>query len=90
MALKHKPSNTMSAKPSCHPCYISLDHEVDEATEATEPDPTDTEGNDPVDAHAAYEETKVLGDADREVSAHYSPTVSQVYLTLYKGHRHKV
>ena len=64
MALKRKPSNTTSAKPSCRPCYVSPDHEVDEATEATEPDPTDTEGDDPVDAYAAYEETKVLGDAD--------------------------
>jgi hypothetical protein len=64
MALKRKPSNTTSAKPSCRPHYISLDHEADEAIEATEPDPTDTEGDNPVDAHAAYEETKALGDAD--------------------------
>jgi hypothetical protein len=64
MALKHKPSNTTSAKPSYCLCYISPDHEADEATEATEPDPTDTEGDDPIDAHAAYEETKALGDAD--------------------------
>jgi hypothetical protein len=64
IALKHKPSNTTSTKPSCCPCYISPDHEADEATEATEPAPTDTEGNDPVDAHTAYEETKALSDAD--------------------------
>ena len=90
VALKRKPSNTMSAKPSCCPCYISPNHEADEATEATEPDPTDTEGNDPIDAYAAYEETKALSDADQEVSAHYSPTVPQVYLTLCKGHGHEV
>jgi hypothetical protein len=69
MALKCKPSNPAPDKPSCHPCHASPDHEVDEATE---PDLTNSEDNDPVDPDAAYEETKALGDADRDVSVHYS------------------
>ena len=69
MALKRKPSNPAPDKPSCRPRHASPDHEVDEATE---PDLTDSEDDDPVNPDAAYEETKALGDADREVSTHYS------------------
>jgi hypothetical protein len=71
MALKCKSSNTGASKPSCHPCYTFPDHKEDEATE---PDSTDADGedNDLVDADAAYKETKVLGDADHEVSVHAS------------------
>ncbi|SRR6266851_4272199 len=69
MALKRKPSNLAPDKPSCHPRHASPDHEVDEATE---PDLTNSEDNDPVDPDTAYEETKALGDADRDVSVRYS------------------
>ena len=69
MALKRKPSNTAVAKPSCRPHHVSPDCEEDKATE---PDLTDSEDDDnPVDPVTAYEETKALGDADREVSAPY-------------------
>jgi len=71
MALKRKPSNQATEKPSCRPHYASLDHEEDEATE---PDLSDTEDDEPIDPNAAYEETKALGDADQEVSAHATPT----------------
>jgi len=69
MALKHKPSNTATAKPSCHPHHDSLDHEEDKATE---PELTDTDDDNPIDLDTAYKETKALGDADHEVSAHNS------------------
>ena len=68
MALKCKPSNTAVAKPSCRPHHVSPDREEDKATE---PDLTDSEDDNPVDPVTAYEETKVLGDADCEVSAPY-------------------
>ena len=67
MAHKRKASNTAASKPSCHPHHPSPDDEKDKATE---PDPTDSVDDDLVDPDAAYKETKVLGDADREVSAH--------------------
>ena len=51
---------------------MSLDQEEDEATE---PDPIDTEDNKPVNPDMAYEETKALSEADREVSAHYSSNI---------------
>jgi hypothetical protein len=68
MALKCKPSNTAAAKPPCRPRHVSPDREEDMATE---PDLTDSEDDNPVDPVIAYEETKALGDADREVSAPY-------------------
>jgi len=68
MALKRKPSNTATGKPSSHPCYASPDHKEDEATE---PDLINSEDDNPVNLVTAYEETKVLGDADCEVSAPY-------------------
>ena len=68
MAHKRKPSNTAVAKPPCRPCHVSPDREEDMATE---PDLTDSEDDNPVDPVIAYEETKALGDADREVSAPY-------------------
>ena len=61
MALKCKPSNPSTEKPSCHPCYTSLDHAEDKATE---PDLSNTKDNEPIDPDAAYKETKALGDAD--------------------------
>jgi hypothetical protein len=68
MAHKRKPSNTAPApaKPSCRPRHDSPDHEEDEATE---PELTDPDNDNPADRDTAYEETKALGDADREVSA---------------------
>ena len=72
MALKRKSSNTGAGKPSSRPRHASLDHEEDEATE---PDPMDGEDDNLVDPDAAYEETKALGDADREVSVHTSPVM---------------
>jgi hypothetical protein len=68
MALKHKPSNTVVAKPTCYPRHVSLDCEKDMATE---PDLTNSKDNNPVNLVTAYEKTKVLGDADHEVSALY-------------------
>jgi hypothetical protein len=70
MALKCKPSNPATEKPSSRPRYTSPDHEEDEATE---PGLSDTEDDEPIDPDAAYEETKALGDADREVSARATP-----------------
>ena len=72
MALKRKSSNTEAGKPSSHPRHASPDHEEDEATE---PDPMDGEDDNLVDPDAAYEETKALGDADREVSVHTNPVM---------------
>jgi hypothetical protein len=71
MALKRKPSNPATEKPSCRACYTSPGHEEDE--EATEPDLSDTEDDEPIEPEAAYEETKALGDADREVSTRATP-----------------
>jgi hypothetical protein len=67
MNLKRKPSNMATGKPS-RPRHTSPDREEDDETE---PDPTDPEDDDPVKPDIAYEETKALGDADREVSPHY-------------------
>jgi hypothetical protein len=64
---KRKPSDTATGKP-CRPRHTSPVREEDDATE---PNPTDTEDEDPVDPDIAYEETRALGDADREVSLHY-------------------
>ena len=83
MALKRKPSNQATGKSSCQPHHASLDHKEDEATE---PDPTDLDDEDPVDPDTAYEETKALGDADHEVSVRKSSYF--FYLTLCKGHGH--
>jgi hypothetical protein len=69
MALKHKPSITAMAKPSCHPHHDSPDREEDKATE---PELTDTDDDNSVNPDAAYKETKALGDADCEVSTHIS------------------
>ena len=69
MALKRKPSKQATGKSSCRPRHASLDHEEDEATE---PNPTNIDDEDPVDPDAVYEETKALGDADHEVSARKS------------------
>lgn len=63
MALKRKPSNDAIGNPSRRARRASPEHEE----EATEPDPTDTEDEDPLDPGVAYQETKALGDADREV-----------------------
>ena len=63
---KRKPSDTATGKPR-RPCYTSPVREEDDATE---PNPTDTEDEDPVNPDIAYEETRALGDADREVSPH--------------------
>ena len=64
---KRKPSDTATSKP-CHPRHTSP---VCEEDNATEPNPTNTEDKDPVDPDIAYEETRALGNADREVSLHY-------------------
>ena len=72
MALKCKSSNTGPAKPPCHPHHTSPDQEEDEATE---PDPIDTEDDEPVDPDMAYEETKALSEADYNVSVHYSSNI---------------
>ena len=63
---KRKPSDTATGKP-CRPRYTSPVREEDDATE---PNSTDTEDEDPVNPDIAYEETRALGDADREVSPH--------------------
>ena len=81
MALKCKLSNTATANPSCCAHQASPGHKEDKATE---PEPTNTEDDDPVDPEVAYEEMKALGDADHEVCVHCSSWVS--YLTLCKGH----
>ena len=70
MNLKCKPSNTATGK-LCRPHHTSPVREDDDATEATEPNPTNTEDKDPVNPDIAYEETRALGDADCEVSLHY-------------------
>src|SRR6266851_5470227 len=57
MALKCKPSNPAPNKPSCCPHHASPDHKVDEATE---PDLTDSEDDNPVNPDTMYEETKAL------------------------------
>ena len=88
MALKRKSSNTGAGKPSSHPCYVSPDHEEDEAIECDTMDGEESEDNDAVDPDAAYQETKALGDADHEVCAHAS--LLFFYLTLCKGHAHEV
>ena len=82
MALKRKPSNTATGKPSSRPRHASPDHEEDEATE---PDLIDSEDDNPVDPVTAYEETKALADADREVSVHCSSLVPLTYWTLAKA-----
>ena len=64
--LKRKPSSSATRKP-CRPCLTSPVHEEDDAI-ASEPDPTDTEDDNPINPDIAYEETKALGDADCEVS----------------------
>ena len=66
MNLKRKPSSSATRKP-CHPRLTSPLHEEDDAI-ASEPDPTNTEDNNPINPDIAYEETKALGDTDREVS----------------------
>jgi len=66
MNLKHKPSSSATRKP-CHPHLTSPLHKEDDAI-ASEPDPTDTEDNNPINPDIAYEETKALGDADHKVS----------------------
>ena len=93
MTLKCKASNTGSTNPSRRRCQASPESESEEATEPDptptdtedEPDPTDIEDDDEdlIDPNTAYEESKVLGDADREVRVHffsYGPS-----LTLYKA-----
>ena len=78
MTLKRKASDT-GTNPSRRHRQASPEYEEEEATEP-DPTPTDTEGEpdpidsdiedddeDLVDSDAAYEETKALGDADREV-----------------------
>ena len=88
MALKRKPSNTAIGKCPCCPCLVSLeglDHDEDEATD---PNPTDTDNDEPVDPEAVYKETKALGDADCEVSV--CKSFYCFYLTLCKGYAHKV
>jgi hypothetical protein len=85
MALKRKPSKQATGKSSCRPRHASPDHEEDKATE---PDPTDIDDKDPVNPDTAYEETKALSDADREVSVRKSSYF--FYLTLCKGHGHEV
>ena len=72
MALKRKSSNSATAKPSCRRRHDSPDHEEAKATEPELTDSADSDDDNPVDPDAAYEETKALGDADREVSAHNS------------------
>jgi hypothetical protein len=69
MALKCKPSNPAPDKPSCCPHHASSDYEVNKATE---PDLTNSEDDDSVNPDTTYEETKALGDADHDISAHYS------------------
>ena len=66
MNLKRKPSSSATRKP-CRPRLTSPVHEEDDAI-ASELDPTDTEDDNPINPDIAYEETKALGDADREVS----------------------
>jgi len=72
MALKRKSSNTGAGKPSSCPRYVSPDHEEDKATEHDPMDGEESEDDAAVDPDTAYQETKALGDADREVHAHAS------------------
>jgi hypothetical protein len=64
---KHKPSNTATGK-LCHPCHTSP---VCEEDDVTEPNPTNTEDEDPVNPDITYKKTRALGNADCEVSLHY-------------------
>ena len=73
MNVKRKPSSSATRKP-CRPHLTSPVHEEDDAI-ASEPDPTDTEDNNPINPDIAYEETKALSDADREVSLSPASTV---------------
>ena len=68
MALKRKPSNDAIGNPSCCACQASPGHKE----EATEPDPTNTEDEEPVDLGVAYQEMKALSNADHEVCVHHS------------------
>ena len=79
MTLKRKVCDTASTNPSHHHCQASPGYEEEEATEPDptptdikdEPDPTDLDieddDDDLVNPDAAYEEAKVLGNADCEV-----------------------
>jgi len=86
MALKHKLSYTATSKPSSHPHHASLDHELDHKEDkATEPNVINSEDNNPVNPVTTYEKTKMLGDADHEVSVHCSSLVPLTYWTLAKA-----
>jgi hypothetical protein len=72
MVLKRKPSHTPATNLARRPCHTSAELE-----NATEPDSesTDAEEDNPFDPDDACEETKALGDADREVCVHLSPQI---------------
>lgn len=72
MAHKRKLSNDATANPSRRARQASPEHEE---AEATDPGPTDTENENPVDPGVSYQETKALGDADREVRVHRSSRI---------------
>jgi hypothetical protein len=85
MALKRKPSNSAAGKRSSRPRHASPDHEEDGLDEATEPELIESEDDDPDDPVTAYEETKALADADREVSVHCCSFVPLTHLILAKA-----
>jgi hypothetical protein len=72
MALKRKPSRSTTAKPARRLRQVSPSPDLTDSND--EPVPTDNEeDNIPTEPDDAYEQTKALGDADREVCIHTLP-----------------